>query len=138
MNKPEIPFSFLRNWSTGNPNQFFDRQKANQSLRNHKVPIDMTGLDICISLWTLPTKQHDFNGILEDMRITTLNKTNPFLRKDNEGQDEAQISRLKSTLEYMQRHKIIRFNNKQRYFLTKKGIDIMEKARIVLSPSTNK
>jgi len=130
----EIPFSFLRDYHGGDINQKSDRAVANRHLRANKIPIDMTGLDLCISLWTLPKSQRNFEGILEDMRITTLGDVGPMpLPGESKiSIEEAKIKRLQLTLDFLSKQKIISLN-KNRYALTKKGIDIMTKAREALS-----
>lgn len=128
--KTEIPFSFLRDVKNAEVSSFADRQKINKLLREKGVPINVGGLDILISLWTLPPSFCHFEGLFEDM--ITLPKINSAFNQSLDKVD-TQKRLLESRLGYLVRHKMVKINDKKRYRMTKQGREIMEKARLAIT-----
>ncbi|MFH0979335.1 MAG: hypothetical protein V1803_00055 [Candidatus Roizmanbacteria bacterium] len=128
--KPEIPFSFLRDVK-GNPWEYADRQSLNRLLRQRKIPIDISGLDVLISLWKRPSNSCRFKGLFDDM--ITLPKVNPIFDRTRDEQAVIQRRHLRSILSYLRRHKIVRIDDQKRYRLTKQGKTIMKEARQVFT-----
>lgn len=126
--KAEIPFSFRDHLKKGDPDVFAHRMEINQLLRQKGVPISVGGLDVMISLWTLPPSSCQFEGLYEDM--VTLPK--PLFSQPHEKID-VQKRHLKTLLEYLVNHKMIKVDKKDRYRMTKKGREIMEKAKLAIS-----
>jgi hypothetical protein len=130
MKKAEIPFSFLRDVHGVEVTSFLDRQKMNKTLRDKGVPISVSGLDVLISLWTLPSSSRDFDGLLEDM--VTSPKTNPAIGFSADEADAIQRHHLESLLGFLTGHKMVK-KEKERYTMTKKGQEIMEKAKSAIA-----
>ena len=128
--KAEIPFSFLRDIRNADVLVDADSQNINRLLRQKGVPINIGGLDILISLWTLPPSSCHFEGLFEDM--ITLPKVNPAFNQSLDKVD-TQKRHLESRLEYLIRHKMVKINDKKRYRMTKQGREIMEKARLAIT-----
>jgi len=128
--KPEIPFSFNRDVK-GNLGEYTDRQRLNLLLRRKKIPIDISGLDVLISLCTLPPNSCRFKGLFEDM--ITLPKINPIVGRTSSEQVKIQRRHLRSILSYLRRHKIVRIDDQKRYRMTEQGKTIMKESRQVFS-----
>lgn len=128
--KAEIPFSFLRDIRNRDVSISADSQELNKLLRQKGVPINIGCLDVLISLWTLPLNSCQFEGLFDDM--ITLSR---FNSKFDQPPDKTDIQKrqLKSRLEYLEQYKMIKIDKKERYRMTKKGQEVMEKARLAIT-----
>lgn len=129
--KGEIPFSFLRDIKGGEVSSFLDRQQMNNRLRQKRIPISISCLDVLISLWILPAGSRRFDGLLDDMVISP--KIMPGLVENADDQDSVKRHHLDSVLGFLLEHKMAKIDKKEIYGITKKGKEIMEQARSALA-----